>query len=157
MTNFTNLRREETIRRQNVRRKIVDLMKVNPNKSYALIRVDEDYDPNGTNLDTYLDSGWDVVHDDQPVVDYRSDAPDNANETALRKHPILKAGKGKSEFMVVCKDKDKIQEDEKARAKRTLERYIASSTGRKIEKEGNKIKMTDSEVNESNMNNNLEV
>lgn len=156
MSNFDNSLRD-SFRPKSATSFIIKLMRENPNKVYQFIRFDETYDPNGENVDKYLNKGWEIVVDDQPVVDGRASAPDNKQETNLRKHPLTKKGRGKAEFLAVCIDKDKLLENEKAKAQRNLERYIASSTGRQVVKKGSQLKITDSEVNESNMNNQSEV
>lgn len=122
----------------------------NPNKVVQLIRVDDDYDPNGINKEHYENRGWEVCMGNVEVADDRANTP-NSKESRV-KHPIMKNGRGKAVFLAMSIDKEELTKNEQERAKANLEKFIASSTGRKAVKHGKELKITDSEVNETNMN-----
>jgi hypothetical protein len=136
---------------------VAKLQKENPNKVYQWIRFDEDYDPNATNVDDYRSKGWEVVSSTDTVRDDRSTAPGKKETESLRPHPLTKKGRGKAQFVCVAIDKEQLAKNEAAKVEATRKRYLASSTGRKAVQKGQELKITDSEVNESNMNNNSEI
>ena len=131
---------------------VAKIMKKDPNKTYCLVRFDEDYDPNATNIELYESKGWSIESDTTEIKDERSNAPGSKKEDSLRKHPITKQGRGKAQFVLMSIDKETLLKSEEAKVQRNKDRYIASSTGRKAVKKGGTMTITDSEVNESNMN-----
>lgn len=130
---------------------VAKIMAENPNKVYCGVRHDEEYDPNNENVDKYIAAGWDIVSDTHSVQDDRSNSPSNSKEESLRAHPLIKNGKGNAQFVFMCIDKDKLAENESKKSKAAMDKYIASSTGRKAVRKGKTLTITDSEVTEDSI------
>lgn len=131
---------------------IAKLAKENPDYMYKGVRYDEALDPHGEKLDKYLDRGWEFVIDTTPVEDDRSNAPQSKDNKLARPKPLTKAGKGGAQFAFMRIKKDLFTENHKADSKKRHEHYLRSS-GKKESKGQGSVKIVDSEINETNINN----
>lgn len=118
-----------------------------PNKTYAWVRIDDLFDPDQRILqEEYLNNGWDLVVDDQKVEhDYDSTKSKDSLEEYKPVHRY-RTGRGGAQFVFVSKDTEQYLTDERLRAQRDNEKFISSAKGRKVEKRGNNLRITDSEA-----------
>lgn len=125
---------------------VAKLQRENPDRVYCGVRFDEDYDPNAANVDHYESKGWRVESDTYAVGDDRPNVSGHNDEESLRKHPLIKKGKGKAQFVIMSIDKETLAKNEAAKVAANEARFVASSSGRKVRKQGGKTTITDSEV-----------
>lgn len=126
---------------------VARITKEDKNSYFKLVRYDESFDPMGTKIDAAQDRGWAIVSSTDSIQDDRTKDKDES----LRQHPVLQKGRGGAQFVLMKIDKELYHKNKVADSKRDSERYTASSTGRKVKKEGHELKITDAEVNEHNI------
>lgn len=129
--------------------KIMDLKEKNPDRMYIQVRVDEDYDPDGYRLQEKFKLGYEPVIDDCAV---ESDYDSNKKAGSYRPTTIEHKGRGKAHFLWMSISKEQFIKNEQERTDNDKAKMIASSKGRKVHQKGRHLKITDSEVNETNMN-----
>ncbi len=128
-----------------------------PGMMYSDVRIDEHYKSGcrGAQLEDYLKNGWEPVYSTENILtdldSDRSSEKDSENKPRL----MTRNGRGGTKFIKLQKTREEFLKSEKVRVQKDQERFVASSTGRKVEQKGNSIKITDSEANEhSKLNNN---
>lgn len=128
---------------------ILKLTRENPDMMYSWIRTDDILDPDGRFQQEYLDNGWEYTMDTMEVQhDY-----DSLKTKELSDKPSFytRKGRGGAEFILVNKSKEQYLKDEAARVERDKNQYLASSKDQTVERKGNNVKITGSEINEKNM------
>lgn len=129
---------------------VAELQKKNPGRTYCHVRFDDLYDPNNMNVEYYQSKGWVIETDTQALKDDRTSHKASESQDSLRASPLTKKGKGGATFVLMSIDNETLKKNEANKVKENMDRFLASSTGRKAVKKGGQIEITDSEVNESN-------
>lgn len=125
---------------------ILELQKQNPDMTYAAVRIDEAYDPDGERIQEYFDNNWEyAVLEGRVESDYDST---KSREGLENNKPtrITKKGKGGAVFVYLCKTKEQQLKDEKARVQREKDAFDISQ-GRKVTRQGSNVTITDPEAN----------
>lgn len=129
--------------------RVARYMKNNPDKKYCLVRFDEIYDRNNTNIDHYLDHGWSIcMGTEGDMTDDRSNTAPTSEGSRVAT-PITKNGGGTSpaQFVLMEIDADRLLKNGQERNQRSQDRFDASAKGRKVVHSNGETKITDSEAN----------
>lgn len=130
---------------------ILQLKKDNPNMVYAAHRIDDQFDPQGVLLEERLEEGWEIVVESGTVTNDYDSTKSRDTEESYKSTPITRKGKGGAEFVYLCRSKEDELKAHQERIKRDQELFVAKTKGRKVERSGNNMRVTDPDVNPNNI------